>query len=99
MASDRALMVFMMARAARQLVDAQAPALRKLRSVGKLRRGAADIDDERADPRRLVLTARGARMNGDNDEHTRGDRDPQQVGRNCTWRRASLSWKRRASDR
>ncbi len=54
--------------AAWQLVDAQAPALRELRIVvGKVRRGAADIDDERADPRRLVLAARGARMNGDNE--------------------------------
>ena len=84
--------------AAWQLVDAQAPALRELRIVvGKVRRSAADIDDERADPRRLVLAARGARMNGENE--TRSERDPQQVGRNCTWRRASLSWTRHPSDR
>jgi len=73
--------------APRQFVDAQAPALRELRIVvRKVRRGAAHINDERADSRRLVLATRGARMNGgDNENKTRGDRDPQQVGRNCTW--------------
>jgi hypothetical protein len=86
---------------ARQLVEAQAPALCQLRIVvWKVRRGASDIDDERADTRRLVLAARGARMKGgDNENQARGDRDPRQVGRNCTWRRASLSLPRPASAR
>jgi hypothetical protein len=48
------------------------------------------------DGRRLVLPAWGDGMNsGDN----KSDGDPQHVGRNCTRRGASLSWRRRRSGR